>query len=128
MQRVQRLMEMTDTVLALPSRTAEVLRNVSAHFVYRFAWDPAKAAANRRKHGVSFEQAAGVFRDPLALSRYDEEQSESEERWLTLGLSENGALLVVSHTFEELSEQEARVRLISAREATAQERQQYERG
>ncbi len=44
---------------------------MSAPFVYRFAWDPAEAAANRRKHGVSFEQAAAVFRGPLVLSRYD---------------------------------------------------------
>ena len=66
--------------------------------------------------------------DPLAMSRYDEEHSEGEERWVTLGVSENGVLLVVSHTFEELSEQEARVRLISAREATAPERRQYEGG
>lgn len=58
---------------------------MSVPIVYRFAWDPAKAAANRRKHGVSFEQAAAVFRDPLALSRYDEGHSEGEERWLTLG-------------------------------------------
>jgi len=101
---------------------------VSAPFAYRFAWDPAKATVNRRKHGVSFEQAAGVFRDPLAMSRYDEEHSEGEERWVTLGVGENGVLLVVSHTFEELSEQEARVRLISAREATAPERRQYEGG
>lgn len=63
-----------------------------------------------------------------AISRYDAEHSEGEERWLILGVSENGVLLVVSHTFQELSEQEARVRLISAREATAQERRQYEGG
>jgi uncharacterized DUF497 family protein len=101
---------------------------VSAPFTHRFTWDPAKAAANRRKHGVSFEQATSVFRDPLTLSRYDEEHGEGEERWLTLGVNETGSLLVVSHTFEELSEQEARVRLISAREATAHERRQYESG
>ena len=77
---------------------------------------------------MSFEVAATDFRDPLALSRYDEEHSEAEERWLTLGQVENGQLVVVSHTFEELSAQEARVRLISAREATAHEREQYERG
>lgn len=101
---------------------------MSAPFTHRFTWDPAKAAANRRKHGVSFEQATSVFRDPLTLSRYDEEHGEGEERWLTLGVNETGSLLVVSHTFEELSEQEARVRLISAREATAHERRQYESG
>jgi uncharacterized DUF497 family protein len=99
---------------------------MAERFVYRFAWDPAKAAANRRKHGVSFEQAAAVFRDPLALSRYDDEHSEAEERWLTLGVDENRTLLVVSHTFEELANDEALVRVISAREATANERGHYE--
>ncbi len=83
---------------------------------------------NRRKHGVSFEQAATVLRDPLALSLYDDEHSEIEERWLTLGEDKNGVLLVVSHTFEELADDEALVRVISAREATAHEREQYERG
>ncbi len=98
-----------------------------AGFVYRFAWDPAKAERNRGKHAVSFELAATVFRDPLALSRYDEEHSTEEERWVTLGRAENGSFLVVVHTFEELSPQEARVRLISTRPATATERNQYER-
>jgi uncharacterized DUF497 family protein len=60
-----------------------------------------------------FEQATGVFRNPLALSRYDEDHGEGEERWLTLGVNETGELLVVSHTSKEFSEQEARVRLIS---------------
>ena len=101
---------------------------MSTPFVYRFAWDPTKAAVNRRKHGVSFEQAAAVFRDPLALSRYDDDHSEHEERWLTLGLGDNGVLLVVCHTFEEISPQEARVRLISARVASIHERRQYEGG
>ena len=101
---------------------------MAERFVYRFAWDPEKAAGNRAKHGVTFEQAATVFRDPLALSLYDNEHSETEERWLTLGLDENGVLLVVSHTFEELGDDEAVVRVISAREATAHEREQYESG
>jgi uncharacterized DUF497 family protein len=68
----------------------------SEEFVYRFAWDPAKAVVNRRRHGVSFEQAATIFRDPLALSRYDDEHSETEERWLTLGEDDSGTLLVGS--------------------------------
>jgi uncharacterized DUF497 family protein len=97
-------------------------------FVYRFDWDANKALANWHKHGVSFEAAATVLRDPLALSRYDVEHSEVEERWITLGLAETGQLLVVVHTFEEISEQEARVRIISARFATAHERRQYESG
>jgi len=101
---------------------------MAERFVYRFAWDPEKAADNRRKHGVTFELAATVFRDPLALSLYDEEHSETEERWLTLGLDENGALLVVSHTFEELAADEALMRVIAARQATAREREQYASG
>jgi uncharacterized DUF497 family protein len=101
---------------------------MSQPFVYRFAWDPDKAEANRRTHRVTFEQAATVFRDPLALSRYDEEHSETEERWVSLGQAESGTLLVVVHTFEELAPNEAQVRIISAREATARERQQYESG
>ena len=101
---------------------------MAARFVYRFDWDAAKAAANGHKHGISFEVAATVFRDPLTLSRYDVEHSEAEERWVTLGQAETGQLVLVVHTFEELSEQEARVRIISARFATAHERQQYESG
>lgn len=95
-------------------------------FVYRFAWDAVKAAGNARKHGVRFELAATVFRDPLALSRYDEGHSQQEERWVTLGQAESGVLLVVVHTFEQASANEARVRIISARLATAHERRHYE--
>jgi uncharacterized DUF497 family protein len=67
-----------------------------------------------------------VLHDPLALSVYDEDHSEQEERWITLGQAVNGSLLVVVHTFEELDGNEARVRLISARPATAHERRQYQ--
>ena len=81
---------------------------MAERFVYRFAWDREKAVANRRKHGVTFVQAATVFRDPLALSLYDKEHSETEERWLTLGENESGVLLVVSHTFEEFGNEHAR--------------------
>ncbi len=101
---------------------------MAERFVYRFAWDPQKAAAKRGKHGVTFEQAASVFRDPIALSLYDEGHSETEERWLTLGEDEKRRAFVVSHTLEELSAEEALVRVSSAREATAHERAQYESG
>ena len=94
---------------------------------YHFEWEPAKAVANHRKHGVRFDQAATVFRDPLAVSVYDQDHSQAEDRWISLARAGNDQLLVVIHTFEELDEQTARVRLISAREATRQERQQYER-
>ena len=93
---------------------------------YHLAWDPAKAAANRRKHSVSFERAATVFRDPLAVSVYDREHSQTEERWITLGQAENGTLLVVVHTFEEAGENAAKLRLISARKATSKEQRQYQ--
>jgi uncharacterized DUF497 family protein len=69
--------------------------------------------------------AATVFRDPLALSRYDADHSEHEERWVMLGQAENGALLVVVHTAEDLSDNAMRMHLISAREATSHERRQY---
>jgi len=97
-------------------------------FVYRFTWDAPKASSNRRKHQVSFELASTALGDPLALSRYDEEHFEGEERWVTLGQAKNGMLLVVVHTFEELNASEARVRIISARNATARERAYYESG
>ncbi len=95
-------------------------------FGYHFEWDAAKAASNRRKHGVSFDLAATVFRDPLMISIPDGEHSESEERWITLGQAENGKLLVVIHTYHEISANAATVRIISARPATKHEQRQYE--
>jgi len=97
-------------------------------FHYHFEWDPHKAVANHRKHGVAFEQAATVFRDPLAVSICDEEHSEHEERWVTLGQAENGALLVVVHTYRATSETEALIRIISVRRATKREQDDYEKG
>lgn len=97
------------------------------HFDYHFEWDPTKAAGNRRKHGIGFELAATVFRDPLALSRFDDEHSETEERWVTLGQAENGSLLVVVHTFQVIDEHNAAVRIISARPATKREQRDYEK-
>lgn len=95
-------------------------------FQYSFEWDPNKAVENRRKHGIGFEQAATVFRDKLAVSIYDEDHSENEERWITLGQAENGPLLVVVHTYQEISNTEAAVRIISARQATQHEQRNYE--
>ena len=91
-----------------------------------FAWDPAKAAANLTKHGVSFAQAASVLLDALALTIFDHAHSEFEERWFTLGQASDGKLLAVSHTYSPISSTQARVRIISAREATRNERRQYE--
>ena len=96
-------------------------------FVYVFEWDPQKAAENTTKHEVGFELAATVFRDPLHVAVYDDDHSEAEERWVTLGQAENGKLLVVVHTVEEAPGNSAKIRIISAR-ATKRERRDYEGG
>ena len=93
---------------------------------YEFEWDDAKAASNRTKHGVDFNEAMGVMLDPLLMTRLDEEHSDDEERWVSLGRSEQGRLLVVVHTFSATGPDTALVRVISARPATRREREQYE--
>ena len=89
----------------------------------QFAWDPKKAASNLRDHKVTFEEASSVFGDSLAITFDDPDHSEGESRLLTFGLSEQGRLLVVSHT-----ERRGVVRIISARRATRAERRIYEAG
>ena len=90
-------------------------------------WDPAKAQSNIAKHnGVTFVQAATVLLDTLALTVFDAAHSEFEERWFTLGMSSDGKLLAVSHTYQHSGPINVTVRIISAREATKRERQQYE--
>lgn len=89
----------------------------------RFEWDPNKDASNRRKHGVSFEEASSIFSDPRAISTFDEEHSTpSEDRFLTVGRSERARVLVVVH---EDRDQDL-YRIITARDATRRERKQYE--
>ena len=83
---------------------------MSQRFEYQFEWDPAKARQNLREHRVSFERAATVFADREALSEVDDENSEREERWVTLGLDRTGVLLVVSHAFGAETESSARIR------------------
>ncbi len=95
--------------------------------IVRFEWDPAKARTNLAKHGVAFALAASVFRDPLALSVYDEEHSDEGERWVTLGVAENGQYLVVVHTFRQVGPADVLLRVISARRATRREIADYER-
>ena len=95
-------------------------------FQYHFEWDRAKAAANARKHGVSFERAAAVFQDSEALSLYDRTHSDTgEDRWITLGMDAHGQLLVVCHTWREAGEGVTGCRIISARKATKAEVRQY---
>jgi uncharacterized protein len=94
----------------------------------RFEWDEAKNLSNRRKHGVSFEEAIAVFRDPLYVSVQDRIDG-GELRWQTLGLVEGLLLLVVVHTVREEREDNTLVeviRIISARPATRKERRRYE--
>lgn len=93
---------------------------------FHFDWDAAKAIGNIRKHDVAFEQAATVFLDPLALTVYDEAHSQDEERWFTLGHDASDALLAIAHTYQSAGTASFRVRIISARKATARERHYYE--
>jgi uncharacterized DUF497 family protein len=93
---------------------------------YTFEWAPVKARANLRKHGVSFESAAEIFLDPLAVSVFDQEHSEAEERWVTIGQDSHARVLVFVHTFSEVSAEESKIRIISARRATRREARQYE--
>lgn len=86
-------------------------------------WDPAKATANVRKHGVSFEEAATVFLDALAVTYLDPDHSEAEEREITIGHSGRQRVVVVAHC-----QRAGRTRIISARKATRKERMQYEKG
>ena len=93
--------------------------------IYNFEWDPQKAKSNKKKHKVSFQQATSVFKDPKALSVFDDKHSVNEERWLTLGISELGILLVVHHTFLQIDEKTAIIRIFSSRKATKSEKHQY---
>jgi uncharacterized protein len=98
---------------------------VAKRFRYQFEWDPIKARRNLRDHGVAFERAATVFLDPQALSTFDEEHSQFEDRWITVGLDRTGNLLVVCHTYSDETETSVRIRVISARKATRNETKQY---
>ena len=89
---------------------------------FKFDWDDAKAAANLSKHGVDFDEAKTVFYDSLAGAMPDPDHSIGEERLFTIGLSRMGRTLIVSHT-----ERGQFIRIISAREATRQEKVNYER-
>jgi uncharacterized DUF497 family protein len=88
-----------------------------------FEWDAKKAAANVAKHGVSFDEAATVFLDHLALSGADPDHSMKEDRYITFGMSSLGRLLAVSHAHRP-----GGIRLISARRVTRTERKLYEEG
>jgi hypothetical protein len=92
---------------------------------YNFEWDPAKALSNRDKHNISFEEAATVFRDTMALSIFDNDHSDAEDRWITIGFSAAGRLIIVCHTFQEEDDNNVDIRIFSSRKATKQEIREY---
>ena len=87
----------------------------------KFEWNNEKAVANLKKHNVSFVEAETVFDDLLYVDFYDEKHSIEEHRFIIIGESINGRLLIISYT-----EREETIRIISARELTSQERKDYE--
>jgi hypothetical protein len=89
----------------------------------RFEWDRRKATTNAKKHAITFDEAATVFGDRLALTFQDPDHSTEEDRFLTFGISGSGKLTVVSHTARSANE-----RIISARPMTPSERDIYEQG
>jgi hypothetical protein len=92
---------------------------------YNFIWDVNKAKSNYFKHKVSFKLAATVFKDPHALSIYDYEHSDFEERWITIGIAENSQTLLLVHTFNYIDDTNTEIRIISARKGTKKEIDYY---
>jgi len=90
----------------------------------RFEWDVNKAASNQKKHGISFEEAQSVFYDDFAVQFYDD-SSESEDRFLMLGMSSEARILIVCHCERDTGNV---IRIISARKATKLERKYYQGG
>lgn len=88
-----------------------------------FEWDEVKAIANLKKHKVSFEEGKKIFNDPFLLSFPDSDNTQHEERYINVGLSAKGRILVLIHT-----ERQGKIRIISCRKATAHERRYYEEG
>ena len=86
-----------------------------------FEWDQGKAEANLKKHGIGFDEAATVFADPFSVTISDPDHSLKEARFIDIGTSNKGRVLVVSYT-----ERQGRIRIISCRKATAYERRTYE--
>lgn len=92
---------------------------------FNFEYDPLKEKTNQKKHNISFEESTSIFLDPNIVTIYDEDHSENEDRWLSIGTTKNGKILVVSHTFMEIDKTNISVRLISARKATKIETGHY---
>ena len=90
----------------------------------KFIWDKTKAASNEKKHGVSFDEAITVFNDENGRVIFDPDHSEDEDRFILLGLNSSLKILVVCHCYRE---NDSQIRIISARKATRNEREQYRR-
>ena len=90
----------------------------------QFEWDENKFKANAGKHEIAFTEACLIFADESILTRFDAKHSENEDRWISVGLTPDGKLLLVAHTFTILEAEEV-VRLISAREASTRESEVY---
>lgn len=89
----------------------------------QFEWDTPKARHNQAKHKISFEEAKTIFSDPFLLTYLDDTHAEQEERFLSIGQSSRGRVLLVVHT-----DRDGRIRIISSRKATVAERDVYEQG
>ena len=93
---------------------------------YNFEWDPKKATINYSKHKISFELAATIFLDKNVITIFDSDHSETEDRWITMGLSKNGTILTIIHTYDEIDDSSISIRIISARKSTKNEIKQYQ--
>lgn len=92
----------------------------------RFEWDDNKNSTNTKKHGISFEEAVEIFDDPFHLSKLDMRFSYFEERWITIGQIKDKMVVVVVNLYFDTDDDEV-IRIISARKATVNERNQYEK-
>jgi uncharacterized DUF497 family protein len=88
-----------------------------------FEWDESKAKTNMWKHNVGFDEAKTIFNDPFLLTFPDMDNSDDEERYISIGLSDRDRILVLIHT-----DRQGRIRIISCRKATTRERRYYEEG
>jgi uncharacterized DUF497 family protein len=92
---------------------------------YNVEWDPEKARINFKKHGISFEFASSVFFDPRAVTIFDDEHGEDEERWITMGIAKNGQSILLCHLFKQETKESCTIRIFSARKTTKSEAKIY---
>lgn len=111
-----------DTAWSFACAQAAIFQRKYKVFMITFSWDPAKARANLRKHGISFEEARTVFLDDFAAQFFDDDNADAEERFLMLGMSSEANLLLVCHCERQAGTE---IRIISARRATRNESAHY---